>query len=398
MTLRLLPCVLLAAFLSSADSQPAPTLRFRTKVSCTSWGPGCWIPGFVGTDSSPLPVPGAEIVVVGSYKDSVLYGINGTSGSVLWSLEGAGGEDSPKLLGTDVFAWGGLKGPKLFRVDALTGKVRWEWSPPSGVGDITTSGGVDATRGLVFAGTADGSSSSFFGVNATSGATVWTYAAGGEMWGTLGPLLVDDDLVCVGVGGSANPYASPGAALHCLQRDTGALAWKAPTGKQIQSRASLGNTSVFVGDYDHCVYAVGRGGDHAQLWKTCTEGIVEGSTTVATQTAEAGARELVIGGSWDGTVTAWDGADGSVVWKTPLGPTYSHGGGVGSSARISLDGRTAYIGGPDGLWALDVDTGSTVWKHHTGKMVGSSPALSEDGETVFVGCEDGYIYAVAASL
>ena len=37
-----------------------------------------------------------------------------------------------------------------------------------------------------------------------TGDVVWEYDTGGEMWGTLGPLLVEEqDMVCVGTGGAA---------------------------------------------------------------------------------------------------------------------------------------------------------------------------------------------------
>ena len=230
------------------------TLLFRTRVGCSHWGPGCWIPGFKGTDSSPA-IGGGNLVTIGSY-DGALYGVDATNGSIRWKAHGAGGEGSPAFLDSSVYVWGGLQGKKLDCIDAASGAITWEWTPDD-EGKITTSGAVDVTLGLVFAGTS--STRALFAVNASSGKTVWRVDAGGEMWGTLGPQLVGDDLVCVGVGGAANPYADCNASLLCVKRTTGATVWRAHTGKQVQSRPSVGRATLFVGDYDHCVYAMAIG-------------------------------------------------------------------------------------------------------------------------------------------
>ena len=51
--LLLLLCVVVStasAALSSSTTANA-TLLWRTQVGCLHWGPGCWVPGFSGTDS-----------------------------------------------------------------------------------------------------------------------------------------------------------------------------------------------------------------------------------------------------------------------------------------------------------------------------------------------------------
>ena len=55
-----------------------------------------------------------------------------------------------------------------------------------------------------------------------------------------------------------------------------------------------------------------------------------------------------------------------------------------------------YMGGPDGVWGLDAQSGAVEWHYFTGAMVGSSPAVltgAQNGSTLYVGCEDGYLYA-----
>ena len=57
--------------------------------------------------------------------------------------------------------------------------------------------------------------------------------------------------------------------------------------------------------------------------------------------------------------------------------------------------RVVYVGGPDALWALDVESGRALWKFGTGKMVGSSPVVNTHLSRLYVGCEDGYLYGFA---
>ena len=144
-------------------------------------------------------------------------------------------------------AWGGVEGVALDALAMHGGGVVWTWKPDHG-GKIATSGGVDvgsastAAHPVVYAGTLNGY---FYAVDVATGKTLWAHKAGApatsEMWGTLGPLVVPGaDVVCVGVGGSADPDLDCKASLHCLDRATGAVVWVHPAGKQIQGRPAHG--------------------------------------------------------------------------------------------------------------------------------------------------------------
>jgi outer membrane protein assembly factor BamB len=234
-----------------------PTLFKKVKVGCQHWGPGCWVPGFQGTDSSPMLLPDESLVLIGSY-DTNMYGVNTKDGTIAWKSPGNGGEGSASVLadGSSVM-WGNIWSDNLVRLDA-SGKTLWTWVPPV-KGGITTCG-ADESNNIAFAGTED--TNLFYGIDLTTGTTKWTYNAGGGMWGTLGTLNVprsvsglDSDMVCVGVGGNGNPFLDCKAAVHCLRPD-GTLVWKAPTGKQIQSRPTLGKSLMFIGDYGKTSHAL----------------------------------------------------------------------------------------------------------------------------------------------
>ena len=121
--------------------------------------------------------------------------------------------------------------------------------------------------------------------------------------------------------------------------------------------------------------------------------------------SEDGARttrqDLVIIGSTNGMLYGVLGDSGKIFWKTVLGPSagkyrFCSNCGIGSSAVINKKQDTAYVGGPTGLWAINVSTGAPIWFFQTAVQVGSSPAIIPDphGDIIVVGCEDGYLYAV----
>jgi hypothetical protein len=66
------------------------------------------------------------------------------------------------------------------------------------------------------------------------------------------------------------------AALHCVNKTTGARVWKTPTGKQIQSRLAAGvsrSANMYVGVYGNCLYACDSCSGILLRWKSCTADI-----------------------------------------------------------------------------------------------------------------------------
>lgn len=81
-------------------------------------------------------------------------------------------------------------------------------------------------------------------------------------------------------------------------------------------------------------------------------------------------------------------ANPRLVWS------YHVGGPIASSAAIA--GGVVYVGGGDGdLVALDLASGTLLWKYATGNLIGeSSPAVS--GDAVYIGDLGGILHAVNA--
>ncbi|KAH8097245.1 hypothetical protein JL720_130 [Aureococcus anophagefferens] len=309
------PGVAALASLAGAAS-PNGTLLWRSAVGCHRWGPGCWVPNFSGTDASPAVSPRGATVVVGSY-DGTVYALDGADGSVRWNASldmgvGEGTPGSPRLLRRLRAVRRAVPRRRQRRGDldlrARRPDRRLRRATAARLRRHAAEGaGRDRRRGR---------------------GGLWRYEGQGEVWATHGPRVVGD-LVCAGFGGAAYVKANCSATVDCVNRSTGALAWRAPAGLQVQSTPAVGASQLYVGSYDDCLASLAR-------------------------------RRFAV-------------ADG----------------GVGSSA--ALRGDTLYVGGPDAFFALDADSGAERWRHTTGAMVGSSPAVF--GTRVYVGCEDGYLYA-----
>ncbi len=80
--------------------------------------------------------------------------------------------------------------------------------------------------------------------------------------------------------------------------------------------------------------------------------------------------------------------DGNLEWSDPYPIQRAL-----STPAISHCGDYVYIGGRDGLHAVERDTGKGEWIYPTGDSVISSPAIGDDG-TIYVGSTDNNLHAV----
>jgi len=145
------------------------------------------------------------------------------------------------------------------------------------------------------------------------------------------------------------------------------------------SSPTIANGMVYIGSYDHKVYAFDAPTGN-RVWATPTKDTIYSSPAVA--------NGVVYIGSADFNVYALDASSGHVLWTRPTG------GVVGSSAAV-VDG-VVYIGSSDSkMYALNASTGHVLWTFPTGSNINSSPAVI-DG-VVFFGSYDHKVYAVDAS-
>ena len=194
--------------------------------------------------------------------------------------------------------------------------------------------------------------------------------------GILAPLAPDQRMRSSGPGILATESVSPGTGdVKCgMER----IDWVRATGDEVRGSAAHAGGAVYVGSYDHHVYAIDET-DGTVRWKfRCQRGVVSRPAVAA---------DLLIFGSEDHNVYAVSRQQGRSVW------TFRSTMPVRSSPRV--DDKSCYIGSDDGfVYRLDRAKGTILWRHRTWGPVRSTPLLDED-RLVF-GSDDGYLYVLEA--
>ena len=170
-----------------------------------------------------------------------------------------------------------------------------------------------------------------------------------------------------------------------------AVKWKFTTKGSIVGSPTSDGSSIFVGSYDSCFYAIDKNSG-AQKWKIRIGGPIASSAILQ------GDKLYFYGG--DGNLHCRDKNTGKLIWnyKTLSGalpdrkydwPDYYQ------SSPVMSEG-TIYFGSGDGrLYAIDATTGKHIWNFETGDVVHTAPAIS--GNKIFVGSFDGHLYALNRS-
>jgi outer membrane protein assembly factor BamB len=152
--------------------------------------------------------------------------------------------------------------------------------------------------------------------------------------------------------------------------------WEFTCEGEIRSSPAVADGVVYVGSYDHNLYAVdARQGRF--IWKYAAEDVISSSPCPW--------KELVFVGSDDRLIYALNRETGRIVWSAPTR------GRVISSPRVAHG--HVFVGSDDHcMYNLEARTGRLVWKYQTDSYVRSSPAVSE--EYVYFGSDDTNVYAV----
>jgi len=152
--------------------------------------------------------------------------------------------------------------------------------------------------------------------------------------------------------------------------------WRFAMEDEIRSSPTVWNGTVYVGAYDHNLYALDAATGEF-LWKYATDGGIASSPCVYEGT--------VFVGSADRVLYAVDASDGRIRWTCPTE------GRIWSSPQAAF--HHVFFGSDDRhLYAVNVDSGRVAWRFEADGKVRSSPHLGE--EAIYVGCEAGIVYAV----
>jgi eukaryotic-like serine/threonine-protein kinase len=235
---------------------------------------------------------------------------------------------------------------------------------------------------------------------------IWSFECGDEIRGTP---AIQENIVYVG---------SYDHNLYALEAATGKFIWKYPTDAGIVSKPVIYENNVFFGSEDHRLHVVlVRNGK--VNWTYFTNGPVRSSPYIA--------EGHIFIGSDDGflhavnTITgrrAWQVEAGAPIRSTPWAGTESvyFGTEDGELFCVLFNGvikwrfkaRRAitsspvfsqglvYVGSMDAtLYAVDAKTGWVTWRFRLGKASISTPCVMEN--RIFTGAADGIIYCVEAN-
>jgi outer membrane protein assembly factor BamB/tRNA A-37 threonylcarbamoyl transferase component Bud32 len=165
--------------------------------------------------------------------------------------------------------------------------------------------------------------------------------------------------------------------LYALDAETGKFLWKYATEGGIAASACVADGKVFVGSEDRLLYAINA--ETGRLVWTCpTKGRIYSSPR-----SQFG---HVFVGSDDHLLYAVNIASGRVAWS------FEAEAGIRSTPAIGAD--AIYCGDEGGsVYAVGV-SGSLIWRFRSRRAVTSSPLLTK--ELVYVGSQDWYVYALDA--
>ena len=196
---------------------------------------------------------------------------------------------------------------------------------------------------------------------------LWTFACGDEVRST--PALHQGVLY---VGAYDHN-------LYALDASTGKFLWKYATDGGIASSPCVAAERVFVGSDDRVVYCIniltGR-----ITWTCPTQGQVRSSPRVKFG--------HVFFGSDDRRMYAVNAQTGRVSWKTEVeGPIRS---------SVAIGDEAIYFGSEDGsFYSLDI-RGTIVWRFHARRAITSSPGLDTENQRGVAGSLDSTIYCLDA--
>jgi len=205
-----------------------------------------------------------------------------------------------------------------------------------------------------------------YNTSSNDGTLKWRYPTGDDVRSS--PAIASDGTIYVG---SYDHY------LYAINPD-GTLKWKHQTaGNILSSPAIAGDGTIYVGSYDNYLYAINPNG--TIKWEFETGDDVRSSPVIASD-------GTVYVGSSDNYLYAIN-SDGTLKWR------YLTAGDIFlSSPAIASDG-TVYVGSVKYLYAINSD-GTLKWRYEAGAyVIYSSPAIASDG-TIYVGSYDSYLYAI----
>jgi outer membrane protein assembly factor BamB len=264
-------------------------------------------------------------------------------------------------------------GGYVFAWDAKTGERKWVVELPP----VESSPLVQ--DGTVYVGAWD---KKVYALDAATGAIKWTTETDAQIVSSASWI----DAATAG-GAPAIVIGTNGGSLYALDAATGAIRWKAQSNERLGSgreyfyaTPTVAYGRVFIGNTDGWMYAYG-----AQTGKLIWA--QQAGTYVYTGAVAAG--QVIYIGTYDGSIIAFDAATGNRLWTTEA-PGAVHGAPVlmdgllyfSTCSRCGQNGVRGAKLGPDGIYAIDIETHKIVWSDREGKY---SPLVADEERVYLIG-------------
>lgn len=313
------------------------------------------------------------VVFIGSH-DHNLYALNATMGLLIWKYETDGTIfSSPSVQNGKVFV--GSSDGKLYALNVSTGEYIWSFEF-WGLGHSSPA----VAGGKVFIGS--GFDHKVYALDENTGLVLWNFTTGGAI---LSSPAIANDMVFVG---------SSDDKIYALYANTGGFVWSYTTGDSIYSSPCVADDKVFIGSNDGNVYALNaETGSLVWSFATYPHGV---SNTVSSSPAFSegkvffGARMAYPGNDWPWTFYALDAETGISIWN------YTRGGYDFSSPAVA-GGKVFVMDYGGGVHALNTKTGAVVWYYNTGGSASTSSPAVANGR-VYVGSGNGKVYSFGPML
>ena len=237
-------------------------------------------------------------------------------------------------------------------------------------------------------------------------------------------LSPDGSVLYFGVGTFAGVSDARGA-LFAIRASDGKFLWAKWTDGPVEASPAVGaDGTIYVGSWDHNLYAVRP--DGSEKWRRALDSSIWASAalgsdgtiyvgTIGNQfvaltpdnelkwqrplttpgSPALGADGTIFVGSWgDGTLCALRPGDGSMLWSREGKPS----GGGGSTPTVRGDGVVIFGGADKTMRAYDAATGDIRWSNVIRYEISSCPAVSPQPEHgIFFGAVDGRLYCLRGS-
>lgn len=177
---------------------------------------------------------------------------------------------------------------------------------------------------------------------------------------------------------------------------TPTLFWKVNVGIPMYSSAAIADKKVYVGARDVLLAFDERNG--RTLWKAPMVGEIYSSPAADLYAGRQGLVYCASYGSKSSTLSAFDMQTGKLIWwkwvSTKSSPTLAYNISVTNQADVAypVPRCTLFIGSHSTLFAINADTGETIWTFRAEGVIDSTPAVDE--RRVYFGTNNNIVYAL----